>query len=139
MRDVQDCYQRPRVPLFLLCSLIPTLTLAPPPNNALLANLDMYRDHSLQISYFQRANVDREAVVQLTFHLERSSSCVLSALMVRTQCNASLPVFSTQLYNTDLDSCPLEVKPRPMKPSIISFQKETSFVHTCIVYINRFR
>ena len=83
--------------------------------------------------------MDREAVVQLTFYLERSSSCVLSALMVRTQCNASLPVFSTQLYNTDLDSCPLEVKPHPMKPSIISFQKENTFVHTCIVYINSFR
>ena len=28
--------------LFFLCSLITTLTLTPPPNNALLANLDMY-------------------------------------------------------------------------------------------------
>ena len=46
LRDVQDCHQRLSsafdLLLFFLCSLI--LTLTPPPNNALLANLDMYRD-----------------------------------------------------------------------------------------------
>ena len=48
LRDVQDCHQRLSsafdLLLFFLCSLITTLTLTPPPNNALLANLDMYRD-----------------------------------------------------------------------------------------------
>ena len=44
--DVQDC--QPRLSsaldllLIFLCSLIQTLTLTPPPNDALLANLDMY-------------------------------------------------------------------------------------------------
>ena len=41
MRDVQDCHQRSSsvfdLLLFFLCSLLPTLTLTPPPNNALLA------------------------------------------------------------------------------------------------------
>ena len=45
-RDVQDCQQRLTsafdLPLIFLCSLIQTLTLTPPPNNALLAILDMY-------------------------------------------------------------------------------------------------
>ena len=34
------------LPLIFLCSLIQTLTLTPPPNNALLAILDMYREKS---------------------------------------------------------------------------------------------
>ena len=38
-RDVQDCHQR--FALISLSSLIPTLTLTPPPNNALLANLEI--------------------------------------------------------------------------------------------------
>ena len=46
-RDVQDCQQRLSsafdLLLIFLCSLIQTLTLTPPPNNVLLANLDMYR------------------------------------------------------------------------------------------------
>ena len=41
LRDVQDCHQRLSsafdLLLFFLCSLIPTLTLTPPLNNALLA------------------------------------------------------------------------------------------------------
>ena len=45
-RDVQDCQQRLSstfdLLLIFLCSLIQTLTLTPPPNNALLAILDMY-------------------------------------------------------------------------------------------------
>ena len=45
-RDVQDCQQRLSsafdLLLIFLCSLIQTLTLTPPPNNALLTNLDMY-------------------------------------------------------------------------------------------------
>ena len=47
-RDVQDCQQRLSsafdLLLILLCSLIQTLTLTPPPNNAMLAILDMYRN-----------------------------------------------------------------------------------------------
>ena len=43
--DVQVCHQRHNSALDLLliflCSLIQTLTLTPPPNNALLANMDM--------------------------------------------------------------------------------------------------
>ena len=42
-RDVQDCQQRLSsafdLLLIFLCSLIQTLTLTPPPNNALLADL----------------------------------------------------------------------------------------------------
>ena len=49
-RDVQDCQQRLSstfdLLLIFLCSLIQTLTLTPPPNNALLAILDMYDLHS---------------------------------------------------------------------------------------------
>ena len=44
-RDVQDCQQRLSsafdLLLIFLCSLIQTLTLTPPPNNALLANMAM--------------------------------------------------------------------------------------------------
>ena len=43
--DVQVCHQRLSsafdLLLIFLCSLIQTLTLTPPPNNALLANMDM--------------------------------------------------------------------------------------------------
>ena len=43
--DVQVCHQRHNSALDLLliflCSLIQTLTLPPPPNNALLANMDL--------------------------------------------------------------------------------------------------
>ena len=45
--DVQVCHQRLSSPfdflLIFLCSLIQTLTLTPPPNNALLANMNVYR------------------------------------------------------------------------------------------------
>ena len=44
--DVQVCHQRLSsdfdLLLIFLCSLIQTLTLTPPPNNALLANMDMW-------------------------------------------------------------------------------------------------
>ena len=50
LRDVQDCQQRlnsgSELPLIFPCSLIQTLTLTPPPNNALLAILDMYGEHT---------------------------------------------------------------------------------------------
>ena len=50
VRDVQDCQQRLSsifdLLLIFLCSLIQTLTLTPPPNNALLATLDMYKQCS---------------------------------------------------------------------------------------------
>ena len=43
--DVQVCHQRLSsafdLLLIFLCSLTQTLTLTPPPNNALLANMDM--------------------------------------------------------------------------------------------------
>ena len=39
------------VSLIFLCSLIQTLTLTPPPNNALLAILDMYKVHKKQNTY----------------------------------------------------------------------------------------
>ena len=48
--DVQVCHQRHSSALDLLiflCSLIQTLTLTPPPNNALLANMDMRCDRTL--------------------------------------------------------------------------------------------
>ena len=48
-RDVQDCQQRLSsafdLLLIFLCSLIQTLTLTPPPNNALLANLGHESSH----------------------------------------------------------------------------------------------
>ena len=48
--DVQVCHQRLSsafdLLLIFLCSLIQTLTLTPPPNNALLANMDMWHIHS---------------------------------------------------------------------------------------------
>ena len=44
--DVQVCHQRLSSAFYLLliflCPLIQTLTLTPPPNNALLANMDMW-------------------------------------------------------------------------------------------------
>ena len=47
--DVQVCHQRLSsafdLLLIFLCSLIQTLTLTPPPNNALLANMDMRGVH----------------------------------------------------------------------------------------------
>ena len=47
--DVQVCHQRLSgafdLLLIFLCSLIQTLTLTPPPNNALLANMDMLGTH----------------------------------------------------------------------------------------------
>ena len=58
VRDVQDCQQRLSsifdLLLIFLCSLIQTLTLTPPPNNALLATLDMYKQCS---EFFSTAKV----------------------------------------------------------------------------------
>ena len=54
--DVQVCHQRHSSALDLLliflCSLIQTLTLTPPPNNALLANMDMRVSSPLPSSTF---------------------------------------------------------------------------------------
>ena len=63
----------------------------------------------------------QEAAVQRTFHLERSSFFYLSALMVRTQRSTPLPVFYTRLAapNADPDSCPLEVRPFPIKSKLL--------------------
>ena len=50
----------------------------------------------------------QEAAVQWTFHLEKQLPFYL---VVRTKYSVSLPVAP----NTDPNSCPLEVKPHPMK------------------------
>lgn len=71
---------------------------------------------------------DQEPAVCHIFHFERSSFYYRLALMVRSQCSTSLPVFSTQLHQTqDLNSCPPE--PYSMKttyggifPQIITHQ-----------------
>ena len=57
----------------------------------------------------------QEAAVQQIFHLERSSFFDLSALMVRTQHRLLACIMHTDALNTDPDSCPPEMKPRPMK------------------------
>ena len=57
MRDVQDCQQRLNsafdLLLLFLRSLIQTLTLTltPPPNNALLANLDLYTNYLSNLTF----------------------------------------------------------------------------------------
>ena len=55
---------------------------------------------------------DQEAAVHQTFHLERSSSFGTDD---KDSCNASMPIVCTQLHQPQTDSCPLEVKPHPMK------------------------
>ena len=58
-----------------------------------------------------------QAAVQQTFHLERSSFFYLSSLMVRTRCIALTSQYYAHRYTKH--PCPLEVKPRPMKISIM--------------------
>ena len=49
---------------------------------------------------------------------------LLSALMVRSPCSAYYFNVDTAVLNTDPDSCPLEVKPRPMKTIYINCHGE---------------
>ena len=58
---------------------------------------------------------DKQAAIQQSYHFERNSFFYLSLLIVRTQCSASFPVLYTAAPNAHHDSCPLEVKPHPMK------------------------
>ena len=77
---------------------------------------DFIYAHNKFVRFLRKAIMcDQMAVVQQPFHLERSSFFYLSVL---TQCSASLPIFSTQLYRTQtLTLCLPEVKPRTMKTS----------------------
>ena len=59
---------------------------------------------------------DQEAAVQWTFYFEKSSLFYLSPLMARIRCSTYyIVILHTAALNTDPDSCPLEVKPHPMK------------------------
>ena len=61
-----------------------------------------------------RQTRDQEAAVQQTFHLVRSSFFLSSMVKDSTQRLLAYILYTATL-NTDPDSCPPEVKPRPMK------------------------
>ena len=78
-RDVQDCQQRLSstfdLLLIFLCSLIQTLTLTPPPNNALLAILDMYTEYSTMLNIWQSRVEIKYYSIAFSTALPRSKRC----------------------------------------------------------------
>ena len=83
---------------------------------------------------------NQEAAVKRTFHLERSGFFYLSALVVMTRCRAC--ILHVSALNIDPDSCPPEVRPRPMKTiyrsaQLLVFWLYQSFIRTSHMYYTK--